>query len=451
MLSNLSLGNPRTSLIGMLAAAFGISSCGTNPPAEDWAGLSSKDVGQYAAVPWLAPGAAIEPGSYWDRVSGLNFVVAKQQLTDDLDDAYLDYWVEAALNGAEQEKKLLLSLNFWDGADRYQGEMQSVDVYWNRLQQFLDGMQSQGALDALQGLVLAEENVYYNGRPQLLTELYQRIKQNYDIAVWQWWSPTLDLPSNGGWIPADGWVTDNYFMANPEFRQYVRKYVVTGKPVVVMPWATSELALFPPMTDAQWQANNEQLAVALEFDLPVAFYWTLNGTCWFGADPAQPTDDEIGKMNQWVWNYIQQVQNLPTDYSGEATADTGTADPLNFADFMSGGRLQYSDNFVAQKCIDDAAISGFRDLVMDGQTLSGRGYRGRRVAAVLTYHFQGDAPSELSVGVADDDHRQSATRGRRAGSVDRRKALESGGGGKTRRNRGPDRQFVVAPRIRAGE
>lgn len=359
------------------------------PAATDF---SARDVGQYGAVPWGPPDEVIVPGSYADRVRDLNLAVAAVELSEGISDDELDDWAQIANWGREQNQVLLLRLNFWNGEDRYQGPLEEVDVYWNRLDAFLAGLQSRESLADCWGVVLAEENVDYGGRPEVLTELYQRIKSKYDIAVWQWWSPAAAVPASGGWIPADGWVVNPYLMANPAFRQYIRKYVVTGTPVVVMPWATAQAGVFPPLTDEEWQINDDQLNVAVEFNLPVAFYWTYgtdaSGTsCYFGCDRNHPPTDEIGKINQWVWDYLDRVRALPDDYTGQSSADSSVVDAAGIALTDQNGTMTYQDDFSTQQCIDDAAMTGFRDLVMDGQTLSARGFRGRSIDATLTYHF----------------------------------------------------------------
>lgn len=361
------------------------------PAATDF---SARDVGQYGAIPWGSADEIIVPGSYQDRVRDLNLSVASVNLSGGISDEELDDWAEIANWGWEQNQVLLLRLNFWNGEDRYQGPMEETEVYWSRLDEFLAGLQSREGLAGCWGVVLAEENVAYAGRPEVLTELYQRIKSKYDLAVWQWWSPTAAVPDSAGWIPADGWVVNPYLMPNPAFRQYVRKYVASGSPVVVMPWATAQLGAFPPLTDEQWQINNDQLNVAVEFNLPVAFYWTFgtdaSGTsCYFGCDRNNPPSDEIGKINQWVWDHIDRVRSLPADYTGQTTADSATVDPAGIALTDQNGTLAYQDDFSTQRCIDDAAMTGFRDLVMDGQALSARGFRGRNTNATLTYHFVG--------------------------------------------------------------
>jgi|GEM_PF-6834084 len=342
--------------------------------------LNVQHVGEYAAVPWEKADGTIQPGSRADRVHDLNFSVASVNLRDDLSEEFFQRWRATPQRG----KVLLPRVHFWDGRDRFEGPMRDIEVYWKRLDHFLGAM----PLAEFQGIVLAEENVSYSGRPEVLTELYRRIKAKYDVPVWQWWSPSSAVPESGGWIPADGWVVDPYFKPNPDFRRFVRKYLVTGLPLVIMPWAsTGEKA--PPMTPDKWKANNDQLDVAIEFNVPVAFYWvygkgTGGTSCYFGCNRGQLTT-EIDKISQWVWNYIARVGALSADYTGLPSADLADGRVIEI-----GPRFVYRDDFSTQRCIDDASMTGFRDLVMDGKTLSTRGFRGRPANVTLLYHFAGD-------------------------------------------------------------
>lgn len=365
------------------------SSAETPPRTSLYAdGLSVHDVGEYAAVPWQQPGAAIQPGSRADRVRDLNLAVASVNLRDDMTSDFLTRWANAAKWGKQQGKKFLPRVYFWDGKDRYTGPMRDIEVYWRRLDQFLAAMD----LDDFCGIVLAEENVNYAGRPEVLTELYRRIKAKYDVDVWQWWSPSTAVPGSGGWIPADGWIVDPYFMPKAPFRRFVRKYLITGLPLVVMPWATTA-AKAEPLTAQQWQANSDQLDVAVEFNLPVAFYWTYglgeHGTsCHFGCDRGEPKT-EWDRINHWVWDHIKRARSLPADYTGLPSADVGAGDALEIGP-TGENMLVYADDFSTSKCIDDASMTGFRDLLLDGKTLSARGFRGRDTDASLVYHFAGD-------------------------------------------------------------
>jgi len=360
--------------------------------------LSARNVGEYAAVPWVKRGTPIAPGSREDRVRDLDLSVASVNLTDEMSDSFLQMWREYARNGREQHKAFLPRLHFWDGDDRYQGPLRDIEVYWKRLDTFLAAMD----LNDFTGIVLAEENIHYAGRPEVLRELYRRVKEKYDVDVWQWWSPMRSVPSTAGWIPADGWVIDLYFMPRPEFRRMVRKYLISGVPLVVMPWA-AHMDPATTLTESQWAANRAQLETAVEFNLPVAFFWILGTGVHFGGSRGEPAS-EIDRLNHWVWEHIARVRALPNDFDGFDSADLGTGDVHEIGP-TEGDRLVYVDPFADEKCVDDATMTGFRNFVLNGDTLAARGYRGRRVESSLEYRFRGEISArhpEASLDVIAD-------------------------------------------------
>ncbi|MAT14823.1 MAG: hypothetical protein CMJ46_06080 [Planctomyces sp.] len=376
-------------LVGLISLSAGVHA-GEVPSGQE---LNARHVGEYAAVPWVADGVEIAPGSRQDRVRDLNLSVASVNLKDDSSDAYIEAWNTHAQRAGELGYAFLPRVHFWDGRDRFEGPLRDIEVYWNRLDRFLGAVD----LENFTGIVLAEENVHYGGRPEVLTELYHRVKEKYDVEVWQWWSPMDQVPASGGWIPADGWVIDLYFMGQPQFRRQVQKYLVTGKPLVVMPWA-GQMDFNRDLTESQWAANQAQLDTAVEYNLPVAFFWVYGTGTHFGGD-RNPPQTEMNRINHWVWDYIERVRQLPSDYDGFDTADSGTGDIQEIGP-TEADRLVYFDGFADQKWIDDASVAGFRDFRMDGEALSVQGYRGRDIDCSIEYEFAGKlAASYPQVGL----------------------------------------------------
>lgn len=353
--------------------------------------LTIHDVGEYAAVPWSAPGNEITPGSRADRVKSLNLSVASINLTDDMSAAFLAKWATYAQWGRAQGKRFLPRVYFWDGNDRFEGPLREFDVYWQRMDKFLAAM----PLNDFHGIVLAEENVSGGGRAELLKKMYQRIKEKYPVQVYQWWSPGGTVPS---WnIPADGWIVDEYFVGGRRFRRIVQRYLVTGAPLIVMPYAEWGRGQ-PPWSPATWQRLEDQLQVCREYNLPTAFYWVLNTGCHFGLNHGTFMD----KINRRVQDWTQEVRSLPADYTGLASAHRSTGDGLEIAPH-DVGRMIYDDTFSSSQFVEDADIDGFRDLLWrkDG-TLALRSWQGREPQAALTYRFEGDFPAhaiEASVAV----------------------------------------------------
>ncbi len=368
----------------LLLGLFWGLQCPGMAPGRPLPPLTVHDVGEYAAVPWEDVKEPIEPGSRAERVRDLNFAVSSINLSGfegEIPKEFLERWAKAAALGAAQGKKFLPRLYFWDGNDRFEGPLRDIEVYWRRLDQFLGAMN----LEHFYGIVLAEENVPYGGRPEVLRELYHRIKAKYDVAVWQWWTPMDPVPSDGGWIPADGWIIDLYLMPKEQFRRHVRKYLITGLPLVIMPWAST---MWGELSEEQWQANRDQLEVAVEFNLPVAFFWVHKETCYFGGR-RDAHETLLDKVNHFVWSYIERVKKIPRDYTGLPSADWGEGRILELGPVV-GERFVYRDDFSREKCVDDAWMKGFRDLILDGKTLRARGFLGRKTKAELLYRFAGD-------------------------------------------------------------
>ena len=182
----------------------------------------------------------------------------------------LDSAARNAYWGAQQGYAYLPRLYFWNGDERFEGTPEDVSVYQARIDLFLDGMIERDVLQCFAGIVLAEENV--TSRAGILTDLYNHIKANYDVEVYQWWSPYSTVPNY--LVPADGWVIDPYELGGVDFRRYAQRYMVTGKPVVVMPWAGWGPSM-PEWTTTQWDTYNSQLDVCREYNLPASFFWVL--------------------------------------------------------------------------------------------------------------------------------------------------------------------------------
>lgn len=338
--------------------------------------LTIHHVGEYAAVPWTAEGPRT------DRVKDLNLSVASINLKDDLPEAFLAQWAKHARVGKAQKRAFLPRVYFWDGNDRFEGPLRDIDVYWQRLDTFLAAM----PLHDFHGIVLAEENVAGGGRAEVLAELYRRIKKKYDVPVYQWWSPSGTVPT---WnIPADGWVIDEYFISGPTFRRIVQRYLVTGVPLVVMPyaaWSTGE----QPWTPATWQSLEDQLQVCREYNLPTAFYWVYKTGCHFGLGH----DNFMDEINTRILAWTQEVQSLPADYSGLPSADVTVGDGLEIAP-SDQGTLDFVDAFATSQFIEDADIEGFRHLLWDNsRTLALRSGNGEKPQSSLTYRFAGDFPA----------------------------------------------------------
>lgn len=354
--------------------------------------LTARDVGEYAGVPWDDRADPITPGTRADRTRDLNLSIASVRLADAMTDDAIRVWSTKSRPGSH----LILRLHFWDGVDRHKGPMLPIDVYWNRIDRFL----SLTDLSRIDGITLSEENVPYLGRWEVLAELYRRTKAKYDVTIWQWWSPPSNQNADKGAhpqspgeskavgnLPADGWIFNPYWQPKALCRRTFQRFLLAGKPVILMPWASD----LRPWTAEQDQITRDQLDLAVEFNVPVCWYWTkktLTGgsSVHFGGDRESSATD-IDKYNRLVWSHSDRVRGLPVGFDVLPSADLSEGTPI--ANLVKVGEsLTYSDDFSGSKLIDSASFNRFRDIISDGRGLVIRGHRGRRVSAELVWHVR---------------------------------------------------------------
>jgi len=353
--------------------------------------LSVHDVGEYASTPWRrgkALNTSIKPDSRADRVRDLNLSIASVNLPgpDKNRDSWYDNWANAAKSGKQQGKIFLPRIHFWHG-DRVSGPLSDFEIYWQRMDKFLDAMVQRDALKDFYGICLAEENVWWAGRPEILTKMFYRIKEKYPyVKIFQWWTPMRKTPSFI--VPTDGWIHDPYSIGGRRIRRHVQRYLVTGKPFIFMPWAAWWDPEKKPWEPEKWQILEDQLQVCKEYNLPTAFFWVgPNKSCNFGM----MRGTFMEKVNQRVLDWIKEVRSLPVDYDGLSSADLSEGDGIILEPTETGGEFKFCDSFDTSEFILNADISGFRDLLWEeSRTLAVRSFNGRSPQASLTYRFTFD-------------------------------------------------------------
>ncbi|MBN1437435.1 MAG: hypothetical protein JW936_10205 [Sedimentisphaerales bacterium] len=366
-------------------------------------------VGEYWGVPWPAPGAA-PVGNHQIRCEDLTMSLATSGCWDADDpnwnNAILDTIGTAARGawwGGQQGNALLPHLDFWTGAEQFTGTPEAVSVYSTRIDIYLDAMAEVGLLDSFAGIVLAEENV--TSRAAILDDLYDHVKANYDIDVYQWWGPETTVPSF--LVGADGWVIDTGVLDGVDLRRYVQRFIITGKPVVVVPnaeWAQGS----PSYTAAQWSYRHALMNICREYNLPACFRWIYYPAALGG----EPTIDfrygvstYMDTVSNWVISYTDEVQAYASDYAGLASADSATGDGIAMGP-LGGVDLNFADDFATSEFIVNADIEGFRHLLWEETLeLALRSWNGDAPSASLIYRFTDDGNTAnyptCSVDVSD--------------------------------------------------
>lgn len=253
---------------------------------------------------------------------------------------------------------------------------------------WLDPLLSKLPLDKVYAITLSEENIYWNGRQEMLAELYGLVKAKYPaLAVYQWYSPGAGAPGFGPWplLPADGWLIDEYCRPRAEFENMVKKYTILDKPLIHIAWAAPGWKEFSTW-DKVW---DDQLAICRRYGVPIAFF------CWWPPDSTPPPP---GNQSMWswsapagtehhrVWNqmvlpYVERLRRGIRD-SQSAEHSTGRAVPVAGDE---QGQYRYHEDFqTAPQFIDDADIDGFTGLRWTGKRLE---VKPDRVAS-LTYRLE---------------------------------------------------------------
>ena len=146
-------------------------------------------------------------------------------------------------------------------------------------------------VDELYAITIGEEHVFWDGKHQILTDLYYQIKEKYpDLPVYQWYTPTSrarDVPGFS-WplLPADGWMIDEYMAMPADFENAIRRYRMLGVPLVHIVWAAPAMSASGATSVPYYRGVFDgQLRIAKKYNVPCAFF------SWDG--PPQRT---------WAWN-----------------------------------------------------------------------------------------------------------------------------------------------------
>jgi hypothetical protein len=248
---------------------------------------------------------------------------------------------------------------------------QPIETYIRQTDQLLDAI-DHAEVDAV---FLSEENVTWNNGLEILNQLYGHVKSRYDGPVYQWYTmPDVPHPKQR----ADGWIIDPYGFRHTEFRRYLMKYLVQGKPVIACINASEDVA--------EWESSHEQVLVCREFSVPTFFYAVDRE---FGAPNIWLRSDEPGlaQWRGWVFRVMEMAQATPTALP-EPGAQFSPGRPVEVA-ADEGGIVQFEEDFAEVSFLDDATVTGFLRLRWSGEeeTLTLVPDGTPPGAATLSYHF----------------------------------------------------------------
>ena len=136
----------------------------------------------------------------------------------------------------------------------------------------------------VEAVTIEEENVYWSGRAEFLSNLYYRLKKRYpDIKFYQWYTPSKQLNIPGKeWpdLPSDGWIIDQYVMSGDMYEKYIQGIVALGKPIISIVWASPNWKVGQKgrVIDNGWwnkegrEIVQQQIVVNKKYNIPTTFY-----------------------------------------------------------------------------------------------------------------------------------------------------------------------------------
>ena len=237
--------------------------------AYDGPRLGARDAGLYVGV----------AGDY--MFGQVPFTFSIDQVSRKSDPVTLSKMVERlAANG----KRSILDIFLYENGNE-QAKPATEYMAW------LDPLLSKLPLDKVYAITLSEENIYWNGHLELLTELYGLVKAKYpNLAVYQWYSPGAGAPGfEWPLLPADGWLIDEYCLPREPFANMVKKYTILDKPLIHIAWAAPDWKEFSSW-DKVW---DDQLEICRRYNVPISFF------CWWPPDSTPPPP---GNQSMWSWS-----------------------------------------------------------------------------------------------------------------------------------------------------
>jgi hypothetical protein len=305
-------------------------------------------------------------GIYGTSYDFLTLSVYKLLSSDD--EARLKRYRDMIHNAHESGKFTLVGLYSFDRISY----KQPVNVYIRKTDQLLDALN----LNEVDALFLGEENVTWNNGLTVLNELFDHVKSRYAGPVYQWYTmPDVPHPKQR----ADGWIIDAYGFRHTEFRRYLMKYLVLGKPVISVINASTNLA--------PWESSQEQVRVCQEFNIPIFF---------FAVDPERGSPDiwlnskdpDLAAWRGWVHRILEMAQQTPVSQIPQPSTQFSMGRPVEIAGNLQG-QVNYEETFGSVRFMDDATIEGFLRLRWSGEeeNLSVVSHNRESTSAILTYHF----------------------------------------------------------------
>ena len=159
-------------------------------------------------------------------------------------------------------------------------------------------------------MTLAEENITWEGQADLQEKLARYLKKTYAVRTFHWLSEPL-LPSFK--MEGDGWIFDAYSVDHFRFRHHVESFLLTGKEVLPVIWASGRFAGY--FKDLSWEQmlrhTQTRLEICRSFGLPVIVFAVAGKSgsvsAWFA--PASDAGEQMYRTK--VIRMLNGTEKLP--------------------------------------------------------------------------------------------------------------------------------------------
>lgn len=157
-----------------------------------------------------------------------------------------------------------------------------TEAYFEGLVTFLENIDH----EELYAITLSEEHIFWDGRAEQMAEYYHRVKEKFpDLPVYQFYTNTSRANALPGftwpWVPADGWMIDEYSATPDDLAECLRRYRMLGQPVVNIVYAAPFYSS-SGATSIQYHQSifDGQLRVLERYNVPTAYF------CYDGPEGA---------------------------------------------------------------------------------------------------------------------------------------------------------------------
>ena len=254
---------------------------------------------------------------------------------------------------------------------------------WDIAKKSIDNMfASTAGVKTYPGLLFAvvpnEENIVWGGQLELQNKIYDYLTSKYKLTVFQWltepYAPRLD-------IQADGWVVDAYGINGEDFFRHLQKFILYGKPVVPILWASE------PGFDKYYSGGMKQIIAKLvpkfrycrELNLPVILF-AVGGP--------------KGSVNTWMHSQKFPFPDLRKFFDEQFTYLTSNDKREKFDHEIpvyeccgdKDNVLKETFNFNNFDFVDNSLVNGVYNMRVDKNGLHFSGGKGK--SSSLNWHFK---------------------------------------------------------------